>query len=385
MSAYRLAILLSGGSAALGLLRELLVYRRLGLGVANDALQFALSITYTIALLGEPLRLASLNLISRRLGGAGIALLSGLVVVAVAGTTVAYTAGGPSLPGQWVVMAALSGAANLVVAWTIPRRLRDGPFLPIHALTVLPNVVIVAGLLLPAGTDALFAGRVVLLFLVAPLVQLAGFHLVGRHADVRDDAVAAPSDLAGAIGWHGVAAAGGMGTQFVIRSALTALPGTLSAFTLMLRITETVRAVFVDSWVASRVQRWTREGAAGAVRAASRLLAWPAAIGLVIAGLGIALLWPGADGSLLAPAAVVVVAGVYPLVVYRVGWQALNTSGRPGPVLVRVAALEWAVLGLGMLVAALRIQPVALLPWLAYVVRPAAGLRLIAARVPEDA
>ena len=67
-SAYQAAVVLSGVSAVLGLGREALVLHRLGLSAANDALQLALSITYTIALLGEPLRLAALNLLQRRIG-----------------------------------------------------------------------------------------------------------------------------------------------------------------------------------------------------------------------------------------------------------------------------------------------------------------------------
>jgi hypothetical protein len=386
MSAYRLAVVLSGGSAALGLLRELLVFRRLGLGASNDELQFALSITYTIALLGDPLRLASLNMLSRRLSASSRLLLAGVVGLAVVATTAAYTTGGPNLPRSWIVVAAAAGAMNLRVSWTIPRRLRDGPFLLVHALTVLPNVVIVAGLLWPAPTDVAFAARVVFLFAVAPLVQLAGFLLLGRGSARAEAGLGAgAAEVSAAIGWHGVAAAGTMGTQFVIRAALTAYPGTLSAFTLMLRITETIRAVFVDSWVASRVQEWTRVGAAGAVAAAARLLSWRGAAVVTVLGLLLALAWPGADGTLLAPPAVVVAAGIYPVVVYRVGWQAVNTSTRPGSALPRVAAMEWGIAALGWLAAALAVQPVALLPWLAYVVRPVAGARIIAAASPEAA
>lgn len=100
---------------------------------------------------------------------------------------------------------------------------------------------------------------------------------------------------------------------------------------------------------------------------------------MVLAGLLLAWYWPGEDGTLLAPAATVVVIGLYPVVVFRVGWQALNTTGRPGAVLVRVAMLEWAVAAAGVLAVFFSVQPVALLPWLAYVVRPAAGVRLMSA------
>jgi hypothetical protein len=246
-------------------------------------------------------------------------------------------------------------------------------------------VVIVAGLLLPGASDGGFAGRVVWLFLLAPLVQLAGFHFfsLGRGHGMLP--VADRGELPTAIGWHGVSAAGGMTTQFLLRSALAAAPtGTLSAFTLVLRVAETLRAVFVDSWVASRLKRWTTEGAARAVSAVTRLLPAPAAAGLALAGLAVALVPAGPRASLLAPAAIVVLVGLYPLVVYRVGWQALNTSGRPTRALARVAALEAVIAALLGAVLMVPRMPVAVLSWLAYVARPAAGVRIVAAPTEGD-
>jgi VIT1/CCC1 family predicted Fe2+/Mn2+ transporter len=62
------------------------------------------------------------------------------------------------------------------------------------------------------------------------------------------------------------------------------------------------------------------------------------------------------------------------MLVYRVFWQALNTNARPVHATARVAAVELAVFLLVSAGALIPALPMALLPWLAYVVRPVGGL-----------
>ena len=375
MTPYQWAVVLSGCAAVLGLGREVLIVGRLGLGSTNDGLQFALSITYTVALLGEPLRNASLNLLGRRTEGRLIRFLVLITALAALVTTALYAWRRPEVPAWWIVAAGLAGALNLGVAWSAPRSVHAGPFLPAHAITVMPNVLMVAALLIRSSSDEAFAGRVVALFLIAPLLQLVLFRLLlPKGARNETGPAATVRDAMTTMGWHGVAAIGGMGTQYVIRTALsTGIPGTLSAFVLVLRGIDTIRAVFVETFVSSRLRKWA-EGRTSAAAHARRLLPPVLAALILVAGLALVLFWKGLPGTLLDPAAVVLVFGLYPLLLYRVVWQSMNTNARPVRATIRAAGVEVGVLGLTAIGTLIPVIPAAVLSWVAYVVRPIAGL-----------
>ena len=83
---YRFAIPFSLASAGLGLGREFLVLQKVGLSSTSDLLQFYLSVTFTISLLGDAMRLSALNLFQR--GGLSQALCSALVVALVSGVPI---------------------------------------------------------------------------------------------------------------------------------------------------------------------------------------------------------------------------------------------------------------------------------------------------------
>jgi hypothetical protein len=376
VTAYQWAVLLSGASAFLGLLREVLIVGRLGLGTTNDQLQFALSITYTVALLGEPLRSASLNLLGRRTDRRLSAFLVLVAAVAAVVTTVLYAGRHSEVTPWWIVAAGLAGALNLGVAWVAPRSVHAGPFLPAHAITVMPNLLMVGVLVFPAPNDLAFAGRVVAVFLIAPILQLVLFRVLRpQDPGTPGGPEATIQDARRTIGWHGVAAIAGMGTQYVIRTALaTGAPGTLSAFVLVLRGIETIRAVFVDTFVSSRLRKWAEGRTPAAAAYSRRLLPAPVAVLLLAGGLVLALKWQGMPGTLLDPAAVVLVVGLYPMLLYRVVWQSMNTNAQPVHATRRTAAVEAGVLALTLLVALIPGMPAAVLSWVAYVVRPVAGL-----------
>ncbi|MGH7561179.1 MAG: hypothetical protein ACRENB_09165 [Gemmatimonadales bacterium] len=389
-------MLLSGLAAILGLARELLVLGRLGLRPENDTLQLALSIVYTVALFGEPLRLASLNLLTRRVGAK---LAAGLVVLAAAVgvvTALAYSSDS-RLPFAWAVAAGTGGAANLLLAWVLPRCLRRGPFLPVHAVSVLPNLVIIAGLLLPVSSDTAFAGRVVSLFLAAPILQLALLLLLSARGESPEGEP--PSELGGVlrpIGWHAAAAVGGMATQFLIRSAALRLgpAGSLTAFVVGLRITETIRAVLVDTYIASRIRRWSEGHTGTSPLLDGRWLSAGSILAVVAAGLAVALFWPesawspgGLAGALRDPLSIltdpktiVLLVGLYFVLALRVRYQEVNVAAQPMSLVAKIAGLE---IGTAVAVAALGAiagVPVALLVWAAYVAKPAGGLALVRAR-----
>ncbi len=381
-SAYQGAVVVSGVGAILGLGREILVIRRLGLSASNDALQFALSITYTVALLGEPLRLAALNLLQRRLGLRLWLVIAAGIVVAATTMTALYSLGSSDIPRSWTLAAGTAGAANLFLAWILPRRQRSGPFLPVHFVTVMPNYVMVAVLMLPAPSDEAFAARVVGFYLVGPLLQLIALAILDRFGD-RTPLQPPPVTAEGLrpIAWHAVGAAGGQASQLLVRTALLAgSPGALSGFTTVLRVTETLRAIFVDTYIASRVRRWAAGERSTSPLVDGRWLTTAALTVICIAGLLVAFLWKGMQGTLgklLAPGPLMVVLGAYLVLALRVRYQSLNTSAQPVPLVKRMAGVEIgsaATVGLLSLLAGV---PVAALLWVVYVARPAAGLALV--------
>jgi hypothetical protein len=372
-------VVLSGTSAVLGLGRELLVLHRLGLSTANDGLQFALSITYTVALLGEPLRLAALNLLNRRIGARISALIGAAIVVAALLLTGLYAAGRSAVPAGWLVAAGMAGAANLALAWVLPRSQRAGPFLPVHAVTVMPNIFIPAALLLPAASDDSFATRVIGLFLLAPIVQLGALTILSRMGD-RPPLAPPPTIREGLrpVAWHAVAAGSGQAAQLFLRTALLAGPaGTLSAFALVLRATDTIRAVFVDTYIASRIRRWSAGERDANAAVDGRWLRLPLLAALVMAGLLVAVFWKGRAGTLLTPGTVVLLLGTYLVLALRVRYQSLNMSAQPLHFVRRMAGLELGAAALTGALAHIPGLPVAILPWTVYLAKPAAGLRII--------
>jgi len=373
---------LSGASALLGLGREILVVKRLGISEANDRLQLALSITYSIALLGEPLRLAALNLLQRRLSARLWGAIGSGIAFAAAITTVLDRAGAGTVPWSWLLIAGVAGAANLFLAWVLPRSQRSGPFLPVHAVTVMPNVFIVGVLLLPAPSGEVFATRVVGLFLLAPLLQLAALAVLSRFGDHPE--LGPPLSAAEGlrpIAWHAAGAAGGQAAQLLMRTALLTVPGLLTGFNLILRVTETVRAIFVDTFIASRVRRWASGERITSPAVDGRWLSPLALVTIAGGALILALVWNGRPDTnlekLLSPASMMVVIGAYLVLALRVRYQSLNTSAQPMGLVRRMARLEViAALAVGVL-SALPGAPVALLSWIVYVAKPAAGLRLV--------
>jgi hypothetical protein len=381
-SAYQAAVVLSGTSAVLGLGRELLILHRLGLSTANDGLQFALSVTYTIALLGEPLRLAALNLLDRRIGARISAVIGGAIVLAALLMTVLYAAGKSALPVTWLVAAGTAGAANLVLAWVLPRLQRAGPFLPVHAVTVMPNIFISAGLLLPAASDESFAARVIGLFLLAPIVQLSALAILSRFGD-HPPVAPAPTVRDGLrpVVWHAVGAGGGQAAQLFLRTALLAAPaGTLAAFVLVLRVTDTIRAVFVDTYIASHIRRWAAGERTANPAVDGRWLSPALLLALVLAGLLVSVFWVGRQATLLTPATVVLLLGTYLVLALRVRYQSLNTSAQPLQFVRRMAGLELSTAAVTGVLGYIPGLPVALLPWMVYLTKPAAGLCIIPAQ-----
>jgi hypothetical protein len=257
---YALAVPLSLASAVLGLVREGVILGKLGLSPRNDELQYYLSVTFTISLFGDAIRLATANL-AQRASTAAILLPVGLAAVAVGVAAGAWFA----THAQWnlpaaIAVATLAGILNLVAVSLIVIRQRQGRFLPAHVVTVFPNVLILLGVLAAFQSDSRrFLSVIVGLFMLAPLVQIM-ILLALRPGTRRPPLPETGESLAARLrllGPHGAGAVGNQVGQAVVRTALSvASPGTLSLYALLARVVDSFRAVFLDSFIGSRLADW---------------------------------------------------------------------------------------------------------------------------------
>jgi hypothetical protein len=380
---YALAVPLSLASAVLGLIREGLILGKLGLSLRNDELQYYLSVTFTISLFGDAIRLGTANLAQR---ASSVAILAPVALTAV--TVGVATAAWFATHAQWTLagaipMAALAGTLNLAVVSLIVIRQRQGRFLPAHVVTVLPNVLILLGVLAAFQSDAVRFLRVIVgLFLLAPLVQIATLLALRpgtRRPGLAEAGASLPARLR-LLGPHGAGAVGNQIGQAVIRTALAlASPGTLSLYAFLARVVDSVRAVFLDSFIGSRLADWA-EGETKLPRLlhAARLRpGFAAAVALLsLAGVAVAQSQP-VGWRLGLGLGVILLVGAWFSFTVRVGMFAVNTSSIPPRLNWQLALID---LGLAGVVAAgwyVHAAAVLFLLWLFAVARPLLQLSLV--------
>ena len=367
---YRLVVGLSILSAALGLARELFVVRMLGLSATNDRLQLCLSITFTISLLGEPVRLASLNTLRHRLERSRLAVLGGLIVAVSIGLAVFFGSQFDAPTGWWIPAATVAGVANLTYSAVLPRFQQRGRLVAVHAVSVLPNLLLFIGLVAFAGWfHTAVDSTVIVLTLAAPLSQLTVLSLLRRDL-LPEPPVEGPPVRWRQLGAHLGAAVGLQLAQGGVRTRLGLAPaGSLALFVLIARAGETLRAILVDTFIAVRLRRWV---AAGPL-AVSRRPRPPWAVGWI----ALSLLWAVVAAPPLA-AMIVAFVGVGAVIsaIVRIRYHRLNAAGQPRRLAGRVAVTEL-ILGAGSMACSLAVWGGAwLVVWIVYVLRPTALERL---------
>lgn len=371
-------------SAVLGLGRELLILQRIGLSEANDLLQYYLSVTYTISILGDAMRLAVLNQL--QVGTLGRALQSTLVAAVLVGLPITYwyARGGPTLDPALLAVAGTAGVLNLLTVALLVHRQRSGRFLPAHVITVLPNILIFTGVALAMrGETPAFVAAVVALFLAAPVLQIL-LLLVLRPGDATPAPEGAPSGgLVGGlrqIGLHGVGAVGAQAGHVLIRTALAgSATGMLTVFVLLSRAVDTIRAILLDTLIGARLADW----AAG--RGSVPRLLDPMHLGMPLLGATVlmtgaaALMGSGATTAVaVAPWLVVVLLpGAWLTFLQRAGYFHLNAVASPRALIIRLGVLDAGVAALLAAATAVAGLSAMLLVWLFFVVRIALQIVLI--------
>lgn len=386
---YGLAVALSVMGSVLGLGRELVLLEWLGLSRRNDELQLYLSIIYTVSLLGESVRLATLNTRGRRGLRVMVALILGVGTLVSGAVTVAFAAGTSARDPFLLAVSAVAASANLVVVALLVHRQRHAAFLPTHAVTVAPNILIFGGLLAvrAAGVDPIRS--VVCLFAAAPFTQLVALLLIPTAPDDGHEPPAADvlRQSAGALALHSVSVAGQQAGQILVRTAMTALgPGMLSLFAILMRVFDTIRAVLVDSYIGSRVATWSRGNRhiprpLDFAHVPSLLLAGLAALSLLVAGGS----WPGRT-AFAAVVLMLLSVGMYGTAVARIGYYYLNAAGAKRRVIVAIGAIDLLLALIGVaLWRTLGGRTVLALLALFAVVRPSAQIALLQRAVPGPA
>lgn len=376
---YVVAATLSIVSAVLGLAREFLILHYFGFSRQNDQLQYYLSIVYTISLMGDAVRLATLNLLQR----AHIQQLMTttlLTAVVVAGAvTAAYAWRAAQVDAGLLLASAAAGACNLVVVALVVDRQRHASFLKTHAVSLLPNYVIIAGIVVIHATTSLsLTSTIVALFLASPLAQMVGLVMLRAKRDGAAGGLVPLRDGMQRVGSHAMSSVGAQAGQIVIRTLLpSAGPGLLTVFALLVRIADTVRSVFIDSFIGSRVAAW-----ATGVRRIPRLLDQqhlPRTAIVAILLVTTAVSMPRVD-SLMAfgvQVAVLLAVGLYLGSLMRVAYYYLNSHGNPRRLIIGIGGLDLAAAAAAGALAALGLSRLSIIIGLFYVLRPLAQVLLV--------
>jgi hypothetical protein len=253
---------LAGASAGLGLLRELYVVRTLGLSSTNDTLQYYLSIVYTISLLSDPIRLAALNLLQERNRAATYLIVAIVMVPVSLVITAAYALSGGVHDTLLLVAACFGGGLNLLVAVGCSDGQRSRSFVGTQAVMALPNIVLIIGVFaVPALTTISLADTIIYVYAVVPALQIIAFLLMPLRAGAPTTPDHAPMAIGAGLKnllSHSTSAGGSQLGQFALRTTLSgATVGSLTLVSFLIRIYDTLRVIFVDSFVGSRVAGWT--------------------------------------------------------------------------------------------------------------------------------
>lgn len=293
------AMFLSGLSILLALLREVLIVQQLGFSGINDALQSYLTMIHAISLLNEAVRLSALNILqSAKFRQAAKIILPYGAIFSILATGMMYFL----LEAQsvWLTIGAgISGFLNMVMILMVTGKQRGGSFWKPHLINLLPNAVLLPGILLvgiinPADPVIPLAS----LYYTLPVIQIILLLMV-KSEDTHQELESNPSEGRKILAAHSSSAFGNLIFQGVLRNLSMSLgSGELTKVSIAIRVFDAMRFVFVDTIIGRRLKAWTDSSNLMVAKAwLSKLLA-PQVI-LSTIGLLIAIMQPGIRGSLI--------------------------------------------------------------------------------------
>jgi len=256
-SHYSMAVILSSVSLLMGLLREFIIVALLGFTARNDKLQLYLSIFYTIGLSIDAMRLACLNLyavlpLKRIVTYASMISLPFSIIV---GYLMSEAAGDLDALLLWITIG--GGYLNLIVAVIITHKQRDHLFLPAQCINILPNVILLPGIVLwYVFSNTHWVMTIVVLTSSIPITQCLLLSLLPKTKTVACETMAWRPALM-VFMRHFFAMSGEQWYQIIIRAAFFKFgTGYLSMYAFIMRLYAAARFILIDSFIGSRLAQW---------------------------------------------------------------------------------------------------------------------------------
>lgn len=383
-SEYPVLIALSAAGVVLGIAREALLILFFGFSETTDTIHLYLLITYSLGLLTDPVRLAGLNLF-QTLERRDVAVAAALIIVpfgiAVALATVLLVERDLRIP--LLIGITTTGILMQLNHLTMAHKQRGGAVVPTQVVTVLPNVILVPGII-AVGLAGLVdpVAWVLACFFVVPVLQ---YVLLARIEAPQPEIHGRPPSLTGRLrlmGKHSVTAVGRQGFEIVTRTAMISLgEGFLTAFSLATRVYVSLKFVLIDTFIGARIRRWSTTATRVRVPRAFRVALHPLSIvGLTAAGFVVALGFatPGTRWAFMLVYALFLGLGFPYDAGARILYFESNARMVPERLIVWIAVLEvlFAALAFAITRVSLAHVALALLAW--YVVKSALQCGMIA-------
>lgn len=319
------AVVASGAGVSLGLLREILVIRMLGWTSVNDRLQIYLSVIYGVSLANEAVRLACLNLLQRNslVRTAGRILPLGAVFSVVSAGWMWFQLKPDS--GTLVAGACVSGFLNMVMVLLVTARQRGGSFWSAHLINLLPNVLLIPGIVwlgFMGLSDPVPA--LAWMYFALPAVQILLLLFVRQGETAASDA-ADGEEAKGLFLSHSSSALGNLLFQGVLRqTGLATSQGVLAQLSIAIRVYDSIRFVVIDTVIGRKLAGWKESSGLDKVAYWTGRLVFPQVTACVV-GLVVAALVHGSVGALVVLAMSVGSFGLR-LVYFMVNSRAVSTK-----------------------------------------------------------
>jgi hypothetical protein len=366
-----------------GILREFLLVGLLGFTAQNDLLQLYLSIFYTIGLTIDAMRLSCLNLYSLLTLSRIIfcASLIGLPFATAIGLIMACTTIGLNL--SLLSIAILGSYLNLIVAVLVTYKQRNNHFLTAQIINVLPNFVLIPGIVLCywiSKENLVFT--VVALTSLIPCIQcVLLFSLPSQSIDqAKKNTISFHASLM-TFARHFSAMLGEQLFQIITRAAFFNYgSGYLSVFAITIRCYSAFRFILIDSYIGSKLFGWKKE-----TQQSDRYILEAinsTSFGFIIAlfTLFISIKISSTLTHSLIQIIIILLFGFYFSTLVRIIYFKINRHENNSALVWRFASYELIFAGLAFLLTKQLNYPLLALLWIGYVAKPFGQLLLLRKR-----
>lgn len=257
---HTVGILLSLSSAVLGMFRDIILIYLLGFNKLNDLLQIYLSVYFVIGLLIDPLRLTYLNLISVRSFKQLLCLFLSVIFVFMLFFIWLLLSVNPALNQHYVILAAIDGCLGVFVALFVFHKQRFGAYLSSQIVSVFPSFIMIPAIIVLAYLPHhLFIVYFLLMFLVVHMLQLLLLTFINIPKQAIKKESIRLNDLL-FLGSHCISVFGEQLFQIVARLIFFQVgQGFTTLISLFMKCLTTLRFVFVDSYIGTKLSTWSLE------------------------------------------------------------------------------------------------------------------------------